>query len=190
MEKKLPQSINNCTIDNKIKKTVAIIATHPIQYQAPLFQELSKSKNISFKIFYASKHAYKSIKKDREFNKKFNWGNKILDGYNFIFSKKSQNVNNWSLDFPEIKQYLLKENLKGVLLNGWNKKLYLRVFIFCIFSKIPMYLRAENNLEQPNTIIIKILKKIIFPIFFHFFKKIFYIGYLNKIFYLNFYSSF
>ena len=65
------------------KKNLAIITTHPIQYQTPLFKKLSSSK-ISVDVFFASKQNLSSKKKDLEFNVNFNWDVELLKGYNYF----------------------------------------------------------------------------------------------------------
>ena len=69
-------------------KKLAIITTHPIQYQIPLFKNLKKKK-IEAHVFFASKHGLKSKKIDHEFGVKFNWNisTNMLSGYKSYFSK-------------------------------------------------------------------------------------------------------
>ncbi len=72
-------------------KKVAIITYRPIQYQIPLFRELKNNK-IDTNIFFASRHGFKALKKDHEFNVKFNWdiGSNMLEGYKSFFPKKQK----------------------------------------------------------------------------------------------------
>ena len=73
-----------------MKKNIAIITTHPIQYQIPLFKKLNKSKFINLFVFFGSRHGKVSLKKDLEFNKKFNWDIDVSKGYNYFFPKKRE----------------------------------------------------------------------------------------------------
>ena len=67
-----------------MKKKIAIISTHPIQYYAPLFNLLAKK--IEIKVFYT--WGEESIKKfDPGFGKKVEWDIPLLEGYNFQFLK-------------------------------------------------------------------------------------------------------
>ena len=52
-------------------KKLAIITTHPIQYQIPLFKNLKKY-NIEPIVFYASRHGLKKTQ-DHEFLQKIKW---------------------------------------------------------------------------------------------------------------------
>lgn len=169
-----------------MKKNLVIITTHPIQYQVPLFKELNKIKNLKLFVFYASDHGVNSESIDKEFNKRFAWSIPMLKGYKFFFSKKNYNYDSWFLKYIGLSQQLRKIEPNFILILGWNKVLYLQAFLYAIFNNIPILLRAENNLGSNNNFLKNAIKKLLFPIFFSFFYKIFYIGTLNKYFYLNY----
>ena len=44
-----------------MKKNIAIVTTHPIQYQIPLFKKFNKSKFINLFVFFGSRHGKVSI---------------------------------------------------------------------------------------------------------------------------------
>lgn len=167
-----------------MKKNLAIVTTHPIQYQVPLFKEINKIKKFNSYVFYGCDQGVNLKKIDKDFNKKFSWNISMLSGYNFFFAKDNSNYNSWFLRFPNLSSELDKINCNSILILGWNKIIYLQAILYAIRKRIPIILRAENNLNSEKNIIIKILKKMIFPILFSFFDKILYIGKLNKNFYL------
>jgi len=169
-----------------MKINLAIITTHPIQYQVPLFKELSKIKNLKLFVFYASDHGVNVKSIDIEFNKKFAWNIPMLKGYKYFFSKKNYNYDSWFLKYIDLSQQLKIIEPDFILILGWNKLLYLQAFLHAIFNNIPILLRAENNLGSNNNFLKNAIKKILFPKFFSLFYKIFYIGTLNKYFYLNY----
>ena len=84
-------------------KKLAIITTHPIQYQVPLFKALQKKK-IDTHVFFASKHGLQKKHLDHEFLVKIKWdiNTKLLDGYTSYFPKKQKyKINNFKLSFQE-----------------------------------------------------------------------------------------
>lgn len=166
-----------------MKKNLAIITSHPIQYQVPLFQKLNKSKFLNVTVFFGSKHGYISTKKDLEFNKLINWNIRILEGYKFFFSKKEKDVDSFWLSFSQLKKKFTEEKIDKVLILGWNKVIYLQAIIISLRMGIPIYLRSENNLEKKNTVLNRLIKKLLFNLFFKLFDKIFYIGKFNNYFY-------
>jgi glycosyltransferase involved in cell wall biosynthesis len=167
-----------------MRKNLAIITTHPIQYQVPLFKEINKIKKFNSYVFYACDQGINRNKLDKDFNKKFSWNISMLSGYKFFFAKNNSNYNSWFLRFPNLSRELDKINCDSILILGWNKIIYLQAILYAIRKKIPLILRTENNLNSEKNIIIKIIKKMILPIFFSIFHKILYIGKLNKYFYL------
>lgn len=59
---------------------LVIITTHPIQYQAPLWQALAKDGRVPFEVWYLTHHAV-SASPDSEFGKTFAWDLDMLGGY-------------------------------------------------------------------------------------------------------------
>jgi glycosyltransferase involved in cell wall biosynthesis len=166
-----------------MKKNLAIITTHPIQYQIPLFKELSKRRKFKTHVFYANDLGINKNKFNKDFNLKFSWNISMLSGYKFFFSKK--NIwNSWFLSFANLSKYLDKINCNYVLILGWNKVIYYQAIFYAVKKKIPILLRSENNLKFKQFFFKSFIKRIIFPFFFSLFNKIFYIGELNKCFYL------
>lgn len=166
-----------------MKKNIAIVTTHPIQYQIPLFKKFNKSKFINLFVFFGSRHGKVSIKKDLEFNEKFNWDIDASKGYNHFFPKKEGDIDSFFLGFSKLKEKFLANKINKVVIFGWNKLIYFQAIIAAISLNIPIYLRAENNLEKKNFFFKKFIKKFFFNFFFKLFDKIFYIGKLNKDFY-------
>lgn len=166
-------------------KKIAIVTTHPIQYQIPLFKKLKKYK-IDVDVFFASAHGVSSKIKDHEFNQKFNWDiyKSPLGGYKSYFSKKQKSsIFDFSISFKNLEHYLKKKNYDGLLILGWNKVLYLKALFLAKKLKIKTILRVETNLESKNFFLKKYLKFFILRIFFKLFDSFLYIGSLNKKFY-------
>ncbi len=168
-------------------KKLAIISTHPIQYQIPLFKSLKK-KGIKFKVFFASKHGVVKNKIDPEFLRKIKWNinSDMLKGFESKFSKvQKYNINDFRLSYDKIEKELSEENYEYILILGWNNIHYLRAIYFSIKNNKKILLRVETNLNSTKNSIKKILKRIILKFFF---KKVSYflsIGKLNKQFYIS-----
>lgn len=64
-------------------KRLAIITTHPIQYNAPLFKLLTQRNNITIKVFYTWGKSVLENKYDPGFKKNIEWDIPLLDGYGF-----------------------------------------------------------------------------------------------------------
>ena len=167
-------------------KKLAIITTHPIQYQIPLFKSLKKN-GIDTYVFFASRHGLNSKKKDPEFLVKFNWNNNknLLKGYKSRFPKKQKfEIDNFKISFDGIEIYLEKEKFDALLLFGWNNIHYLKAFYFAKKFSIKTILRVETNLNSNSSLIKRLIKFYILKFFFKFIDSFLCIGKLNKKFYI------
>jgi len=168
-----------------IKKKLAIVTTHPIQYQSPLFKKISYLNEFQVDVYFASKHGYRSKYIDKDFKRKFNWKIDLLAGYNYFFSRKSdQNINSFFLSFKDLSNVLFKKKYDAILLFGWNNILYIKTFFFAKIYKIPIILRVETNFAEKLNFLKKIIKFILLNFFFKYIDYFLYIGFLNKKFYL------
>ena len=71
-----------------MKKKLAIITTHPIQYNAPWFQLLAKRNNIEVKVIYTWSQSKTSVK-DKNFGKQITWDIPLLEDYDYEFIENS-----------------------------------------------------------------------------------------------------
>ena len=166
----------------------AILTSHPIQYQIPLFQELAKNSKIDLTVYFCWKAGSQKEYYDKQFGRKIVWDLSLLDGYNYKF------LNNFSLrsssDFwgqinPGIIVELIKNHPDALLVYGWNSFTNWLVFTASFIRKITVFLHSENPLNQEllkSKWKIKI-KKIILGALFKFISAFLYIGEENKKFY-------
>ncbi len=166
-------------------KKIAIITTHPIQYQIPLFKKFNKYK-IKADVFFASTHGLSSKIADSEFSLKFNWDTykNPLKGYKSYFSKNQKNtIFDFNLSFKNLEKILKRNHYDAILIFGWNKTIYLKAFLIAKKLGIKTILRVETNLNSKISLIKKYLKFCILKVYLKFFDYFLYIGSLNKDFY-------
>lgn len=63
---------------------LGVVATHPIQYQTPLWRKLAERREIESTIFFLSRHGAEP-RIDASFGKEFAWDIPLLDGYSYEF---------------------------------------------------------------------------------------------------------
>ena len=166
-------------------KKIAIITTHPIQYQIPLFKKFNKYR-IKADVFFASTHGLSSKTADTEFSLKFNWDTykNPLKGFKSYFSKNQKNtIFDFNLSFKNLEKILKRNHYDAILIFGWNKVLYLKAFLIAKKLGIKTILRVETNLNSKISLIKKYLKFCILKVYLKFFDYFLYIGSLNKDFY-------
>jgi glycosyltransferase involved in cell wall biosynthesis len=132
-------------------KRLAIIATHPVQYFAPLFRLLTERGRITIKVFYTFEKG--SAAYDKDFGKEIAWDIPMLDGYAYEFVS---NGGSSRRDFRGVKNPGLEKAIEAwgaeaVLVIGWNYRSHLRAM--CYFKRrIPVLFRGDSTLldEQKN----------------------------------------
>lgn len=128
-------------------KYLAIITTHPIQYNAPWFRLLAERKKLYVKVFYTWGQSANANKYDPGFGKVVEWDIPLLDGYDYTF------VDNISAD-PGSHHYegintpsLIKEieswHPDAILVFGWNFKSHLQCLRY-FHKKLPVFFRGDS----------------------------------------------
>jgi glycosyltransferase involved in cell wall biosynthesis len=128
---------------------LAIITTHPIQYNAPLFALLHTRKAIEIRVFYTWGESVLQQKHDPGFGKIIEWDIPLLVGYPFEFlenvaedkgSHHFKGINN-----PFIIESINKFNPDWILVYGWSFKSHLKVLRY-FKKKIPILFRGDSTL--------------------------------------------
>lgn len=168
------------------KKKLAIVTTHPIQYQVPLFKKINYLNKFKADVYFASKQGFRSKYIDKEFQKKINWNIDLTSGYKYFFSKgNNSEINSFFLSFKNLKENLFKKKYDAILLLGWNNILYLKSFILAKIYNTPIILRVETNNKNKINFLKKIIKNLILNIFFKYIDYFLYIGKSNRDFFLE-----
>src|SRR5258705_3082651 len=112
-------------------KKLAIITTHPIQYNAPLYQLLARRNNIGVKVFYTWGESVLEAKYDPGFKKEIKWDIPLLEGYEYEFLENCA-VDKGShqfkgIDNPGLIKAIQSYKADAILLYGWSYKSHLRL---------------------------------------------------------------
>jgi glycosyltransferase involved in cell wall biosynthesis len=67
---------------NQLKRRLAFVVSHPIQYYAPLYQRLARRSDLAVKVFYTW-HAAEAAVMDRGFKLPVTWDIPLTAGYDF-----------------------------------------------------------------------------------------------------------
>ena len=68
---------------------LAIVSTHPIQYNAPFFRRLAQEPEIDLHVFYTWEQAASGPKFDPGFVRAVEWDIPLLEGYEYNFVKNT-----------------------------------------------------------------------------------------------------
>ncbi|HNY38747.1 MAG TPA: glycosyltransferase family 4 protein [Bryobacteraceae bacterium] len=141
---------------------LAILTTHPIQYQVPLWQALARDRRVPFEVWYLSDHGVRTTH-DPEFGRSFAWdlGQDTLQGYPHRFLKINEG---WSVRPEEFFGMRLQEPLiplmqeKGVTalwIQGWQKYAYWQAVHQARRAGVAVWMRGETNDLGPRSALLK-----------------------------------
>ena len=134
---------------------VAAVVSHAIQYQAPLFREVTNRPEVDLTVYFCSEWGT-SRHFDRDFGTAFNWDSSLLAGYEsaFVSSRFSKNIQprrSTDLICPALVKKLNQGKFDAVWVHGWGFLSHWLVFATACAIHVPILLRAETNaLLEPN----------------------------------------
>lgn len=156
---------------------IGILVTHPIQYFAPLFRELSTiEKPFEFEVLYLSDFGLKGGF-DREFGMNIKWDVSLCSGYSSRFFKNLVPKSlMWKLGFfgfinPRLLLSLARREYDGLIIFGWSKLSVLLAIYFCQLYGTKYIIRGEAALcndrafRKPKAFSSKIKRAILQQVF-------------------------
>ena len=168
-------------------KKLAIISTHPIQYNAPVFQLLSERKNIQIKVFYTWENSKNGIF-DKKFGKDIKWDIPLLEGYDYQFVKnisKDQGTHHFKgMINPDLNKEINSWKADAVLIYGWCFHSHFKAMRH-FKGKIPVYFRGDSTLIDEVAGFKTILRRIWLKFVYRFVDYALYVGTKNKEYFLK-----
>jgi glycosyltransferase involved in cell wall biosynthesis len=164
-------------------KRLAIITTHPIQYNAPFFKKLTKRKKIELKVFYTWSQSMEGVKFDPGFGKVIQWDLPLLEGYSHTFSENvssSPGSHHYKgIDNPFLIQEIEKWQPDALLVYGWRFKSHLKAMRY-FKGKIPLLFRGDSTLLDEKTGLKKYIRRVILKLIYSYVDIALYAGNANK----------
>jgi glycosyltransferase involved in cell wall biosynthesis len=165
---------------------LAILSTHPIQYQVPLWQALAKDGRVPFEVWYLSDHGTRPSF-DAQFKQSFSWDLDTLGGYpsRFLKTNRNHDVSSFSkLRLGEPLGDLLREkNVEALWIQGWQVAAYWQAVWQAHAAGIPVWLRGETNDLSQTPFWKSSIKRVALGQLFSRVKHFLYIGSANRRFY-------
>jgi len=168
-------------------KKLAIISTHPIQYYAPLYQQLAKYCDL--KVFYTWGEKGVEAKYDPDFKQHIEWDIPLLARYNYAF------LNNTAKDpgshhFNGIVNPTLISSIKNfdpaaILIYGWAYQSHLSALRY-FKGRIPIWFRGDSILIDEQKGLKQLLRGLFLKWIYGHVDKAFYVGTANKAYFEKF----
>ena len=169
-------------------KKIAIVTTHPIQYNAPFFRALNQTGKIDIHVFYTWDKGG-GEKFDPGFDKIVKWDVPLLEGYPYTFlkniSSKPGSHHFWGIINPHIIREIHGYKPDIILVYGWNFYSHLKV-MWHFKNKVPVWFRGDSHLLDEPSGFKKLLRKLVLTQIYKYVDKALYVGENNR----NYYSAF
>lgn len=170
-------------------KKLAIVTSHPIQYNAPLFRLLAKRGKIDVKVFYTWGQTEQGFVYDPDFKKEFKWDIPLLDGYEKEFveniSKEPGAGHFKGIKNKDLIQRIDRYDPDALLVFGWSFQSHLQVLRHYAGKKKILF-RGDSTLldEKPGVSARKIFRRFFLRWVYQFVDVALYAGTANKAYYL------
>ncbi|MCP4351393.1 MAG: glycosyltransferase family 4 protein [Desulfobacterales bacterium] len=146
---------------------LGILATHPIQYHAPLFRQLASYPDIELTVYFC--HRPTSEEQGQGFGIPFQWDVDLISGYPHIWLKNQSAhpslISFRGLDTPEIINIIEQKQFDAFIVHGWNKKSCWQAFSACWRTQTPLFVRSDSQLAAQKSNLKKLIKKLLYPLF-------------------------
>lgn len=167
---------------------VAIISSHPIQYNAPLFERLAKRGKLQIKVFYTWGDSVITNKFDPGFGKEIQWDIPLLNGYEYEFLENvakdigSHHYN--GIDNPDIVKVVTNFNPDAAIVYGWSFKSHFKL-MRALKGKIPIFVRGDSTLLVDSSFLTKLKRKIFLKFIYKFSDFALYVGQNSYDYFIN-----
>lgn len=160
---------------------LGILASHPIQYQAPLFRALASQCELT--VYYAQKQTPQA-QAAAGFGVDFEWDVDLLTGYTHVFldnvAAKPDTGSFFGCDTPAIAGAITRGGFDAFLVMGWHLKCFWQAVLACRRHRVPVMVRGDSQLGTPRSWIKRVVKSALYPWALRRFDACLYVGQRNR----------
>lgn len=142
---------------------LAVLTSHPVQYQAPLFRELAK--HLDLQVYFSHQSQGRDQAK-AGFGVNFNWDIDLLDGYASKYLRNiaaRPGIDFWGCNNPDIERELKLFNPKILLLTGWHLLSYWQGVWAAKKNNIRVWVKSDSQVATARSKPKRMLKGMIYP---------------------------
>lgn len=131
---------------------VAMVTTHPIQYQVPWLRLLAAEPGVDLTVYFAM--LPDAAEQGREFGVAFDWDLPLLGGYKHVVLQNTAAQPSLTgfkgCDTPQLYGEIRRGRFDAVIVNGWGTKTSLQALAACRLTGTPCIVRGEANGLRPR----------------------------------------
>lgn len=162
---------------------LAIVTTHPIQYNAPWFKLIAQESGVEICVFYTWEQSQNLEKFDPGFGKTITWDIPLLEGYKYVFvknvSKEPGSHHYRGIDTPTLNSEVENWGAEAVLIFGWAFKGHFSCLRY-FKGKIPVLFRGDSTLLDETGGFKQILRRLFLKYVYRYIDYALYVGTNNK----------
>lgn len=132
-----------------LRRKLAVVCTHPIQYYSPVFRFLAQHPEVDLKVFYTWSQAAEGTMFDTGFGAKVKWDIPLLEGYAHQFvpnvAKRPGTHHFGGIRTPALTREIAAWEPDAVLVYTWSSSSHLRAMRH-FSGKIPVLFRGDSTL--------------------------------------------
>lgn len=138
---------------------LSILATHPIQYQAPVFRHIAGMPEVNLQVYFG--HRPTREEQGWGFEKPFEWAEDPASGYPFRWLKNDAHqpgLDHFAgISNPEIEDILKQDRPDAVIIPGWIHRCCIQAIRAANRLRIPIFLRGDSQLDPGHSNVRKLI---------------------------------
>jgi glycosyltransferase involved in cell wall biosynthesis len=166
---------------------LGVLATHPIQYHAPLYRALAECTDL--RVYFAHRQTPQG-QADAGFGVAFEWDVPLLDGYDHVFlenTAKEPDVSTFrGCSTPAISRIIEEERFDAFLVSGWYNRSYWQAIRACWRTGTPLFVRGDSQLRTPRSLAKRLAKEAVYRAFIPRFDAYLVVGARARAYYLHY----
>ena len=147
---------------------LAIVTTHPIQYQSEWYRALAAHPDLDLHVYYCHQ-ATPAEQAGAGFRVEFEWDVPLLSGYSYTFLKNVADPPGHGrfsgFDTPEIRAIIRRREYDAVMVNGWHYKSAWQAIWACWRAGVKVAVRSDSHLHTRRSLAKRLVKQCAYPRF-------------------------
>ncbi len=142
-----------------MSRSIAIVASHPVQYQAPFFKRLAQRAELT--VFFCQRHE-PALERAAGYGDAFSWDVPLTDGYRHEWLTNvapRPAVDRFSgCDTPDVADRIAERRFDACIVQGWYLKSYAQAILACKRHGVPVLLRGDSQLATTRSLVKRAIK--------------------------------
>jgi glycosyltransferase involved in cell wall biosynthesis len=142
-----------------MSRRIAIVASHPVQYQAPFYRRLAEGADLT--VFFCQRHE-PALERAAGYADGFSWDVPLTDGYRhewLLNVSQRPSVDRFSgCDTPDIADRIAERAFHACIVQGWYLKSYVQAILACRRYHVPVLLRGDSQLTTTRSAVKRAIK--------------------------------